>query len=190
MRLTDEVAAATLACLPDMTFGRMRMLVDHFGDVQRALAAVRTGRAAAAAVSVAEEPDTVAAKSFRRVAPTWRDHADPRPVAARIEHRGTHVWVEGSYPITDDLPDRPVVLLAEGDRPDALGSPRVGIVGTRAASPHGLADARDVGAFLAEAGVTVVSGMAIGIDAAAHDGALAAGPARGKRSRPLSGSSG
>jgi DNA processing protein len=51
----------------------------------------------------------------------------------------------------------------------------VGIVGTRAATPHGLADARELGAVLARAGVTVVSGLAIGIDGAAHEGALDAG---------------
>ncbi len=173
--LTDEVAAATLACLPDMTFGRMRALVDHFGDVRRALAGVRAGHAAS--LSLDPEPDTAAARNLRRVARTWPDHADPDAIAARIQRRGTHVWVEGGerYPIADPIPERPVVLLAEGERPDALASPRVAIVGTRAASPHGLADARDLGAFLGEAGVTVVSGMAIGIDAAAHDGAVAAG---------------
>ena len=44
-----------------------------------------------------------------------------------------------------------------------------------AATPHGLADARELGATLAEAGITVVSGMAIGIDGAAHEGAVEAG---------------
>ena len=69
------------------------------------------------------------------------------------------------------------MLLAEGERPDALDRPRVAVVGTRAATPHGLADARELGAALARAGVTVVSGLAIGIDAAAHEGALDAGGA-------------
>jgi DNA processing protein len=173
--ITDEVAAATLTCLPDMTFGRMRALVDHFGNVRHALAGVRAGHAAKLALDA--NPDTAAVRNLRRAARAWPEHADPQAIAHRIERRGTHVWVEGGerYPITDPIPDRPVVLLAEGERPDALASPRVAIVGTRAASPHGLADARELGAFLAEAGVTVVSGMAIGIDGAAHDGALAAG---------------
>ena len=67
------------------------------------------------------------------------------------------------------------MLLGEGERPDALDAPRVAIVGTRSATPHGLADARELGGFLADAGVTVVSGLAIGIDGAAHEGALDAG---------------
>ena len=65
-----------------------------------------------------------------------------------------------------------------------LAAPRVAIVGTRAATPHGLADARELGAHLADSGITVVSGLAIGIDAAAHEGALEAGGAWSGSSRP------
>ena len=66
--------------------------------------------------------------------------------------------------------------MAEGaPDPGVLAAPRVAVVGTRAATPHGLADARELGAHLAESGITVVSGLAIGIDAAAHEGALEAG---------------
>ena len=72
-------------------------------------------------------------------------------------------------------PEMPQTLFGEGVRPDALDQPRIAVVGTRAASPHGLADAREIGAFCARAGITVVSGLAIGIDAAAHEGALDAG---------------
>lgn len=96
---------------------------------------------------------------------------------AVCRERGTHVWrlADADYPIRDDVPDRPKVLLGEGARVDALHAPRVAIVGTRAASPHGLADAREIAGFLASSGVTVVSGLAIGIDGAAHEGAVAAG---------------
>ena len=89
------------------------------------------------------------------------------------------MWIAGDadYPIADPLPDLPAVLFGEGDAPEALAAPRVAIVGTRSATPHGLADARELGAFLAAAGVTVVSGLAIGIDGAAHEGALDAGGA-------------
>ena len=58
------------------------------------------------------------------------------------------------------------------------------IVGTRAATPHGLADARALGAYLAGHGVSVVSGLAIGIDGAAHTGALEGG-APDLRSGPI-----
>jgi DNA processing protein len=56
-----------------------------------------------------------------------------------------------------------------------LTSPAVTITGARASSDHGNATAADIGHELARAGVTVVSGGALGIDAAAHGGALAAG---------------
>jgi DNA processing protein len=90
----------------------------------------------------------------------------------------THRWARGrpGYPILDAelLPDMPAVLLGEGERPDAFEAPRVAIVGTRAATPLGLADAREIAAFCARAGITVVSGLALGIDAAAHEGAIEA----------------
>jgi DNA processing protein len=87
------------------------------------------------------------------------------------------VWLDGepAYPILEPLPEPPLCLLAEGDRPDALDAPRVAIVGTRSATPHGLADARELAGTLADAGVTVVSGLALGIDGAAHAGAVEAG---------------
>jgi DNA processing protein len=103
-------------------------------------------------------------------------------MAATLARRGTRVLLStaGGFPIGDGIPHRPAVLLAEGDRPEVLSAPRVAVVGTRAASPHGLADARRLGAFLGAAGISVVSGLAIGIDAAAHAGALAAvGPPAG-----------
>ncbi|MFI5283223.1 MAG: DNA-processing protein DprA, partial [Candidatus Dormibacterales bacterium] len=53
--------------------------------------------------------------------------------------------------------------------------PRVAIVGARRPSPYGEAVAEQLGADLARAGVTVVSGLALGVDAAAHRGALTAG---------------
>jgi DNA processing protein len=60
-------------------------------------------------------------------------------------------------------------------RLDGLARPCVAIVGTRAATPYGLRQARDFAATLGQAGCCVVSGLALGIDAAAHRGALEAG---------------
>ncbi|BDE05272.1 hypothetical protein WPS_05480 [Vulcanimicrobium alpinum] len=58
---------------------------------------------------------------------------------------------------------------------DGLAAPCVAIVGTRAPSDDGRRRARELAAALARAGVCVVSGLALGIDGAAHEGALAAG---------------
>jgi DNA processing protein len=72
------------------------------------------------------------------------------------------------------LADPPPVLLIRGDSAD-LGRPSIAIVGARAATSYGRGVARELGCALAEAGFVVVSGLARGIDAAAHKGALAAG---------------
>ncbi|MBU6281737.1 DNA-processing protein DprA [bacterium] len=78
------------------------------------------------------------------------------------------------------LADAPTALHLLGARAGELasGSPwpaAVAIVGARDATAYGLAVARDLGRRLAEAGVVVLSGLAVGIDAAAHRGALDAG---------------
>ena len=73
-----------------------------------------------------------------------------------------------------DLPDPPAVLFAIGDV-SLLRRPMVSIVGTRVATRSGLRVARHLGETVARAGAVVVSGMARGIDAEAHLGALEAG---------------
>jgi DNA processing protein len=77
------------------------------------------------------------------------------------------------YPqaLRDDRAAPPIASWA-GAMPDG---PAVAVVGTRRASPDGLEIARALGRGLAAAGVTVVSGMALGVDSAAHEGALQAG---------------
>lgn len=72
-------------------------------------------------------------------------------------------------------PDPPVLLHVAGD-PAALSCPRaLAIVGSRHATPQGLANARAFAAALAARGTAIVSGLAAGIDGAAHEGALQAG---------------
>jgi DNA processing protein len=79
------------------------------------------------------------------------------------------------YPrLLNELPDPPAVLFARGEIKSIDGL-AVAIVGTRHASRYGLKQAESLAASLARAGFTVVSGMARGIDTAAHRGALAAG---------------
>ncbi len=69
----------------------------------------------------------------------------------------------------------PAVLYARGVLPDLDSIPAVAVVGTRRASDAGRREAYSLAAGLAAGGMVVVSGGAVGIDAAAHSGALAAG---------------
>lgn len=77
-------------------------------------------------------------------------------------------------PLTD-LADPPAVLHIAGD-PDAIApAEAVAVVGARRATQYGLTVAEDLGRGLSAAGVSVVSGLALGVDSAAHAGALAGG---------------
>jgi DNA processing protein len=166
-----EVAAATLVCLPDMGPSRLRAVIERWPDPCAALAAVKAGRGADV---LAHDAPPFGAGARQELALRWATAAGALDLAPALTRRGTRVLLEGdaAYPIRDDIPDRPAVLLMEGSAPEVLDRPRVAIVGTRSASVHGLADAHELGSFLAGCGITVVSGLAIGIDAAAHEGAL------------------
>jgi DNA processing protein len=84
-------------------------------------------------------------------------------------------WGSSGYPPSlAELSDAPPVLALRGD-PAALSEPAVAIVGSRAASAYGLEVASRVARELAQAGLVIVSGLAFGIDAAAHEAALASG---------------
>jgi DNA processing protein len=71
-----------------------------------------------------------------------------------------------------EIPDPPLALFAAGDL-DLLDSPQVAIVGSRNPSPGGRRSAHDFARYLASAGLVITSGLAEGIDGAAHEGALA-----------------
>ncbi len=78
------------------------------------------------------------------------------------------------YPeLLSQLPDAPTALLLRGNT-QLLHSPQIAVVGSRNASPGGIENARQFSRFLAAAGISVTSGLARGIDSAAHQGALQA----------------
>jgi DNA processing protein len=96
-------------------------------------------------------------------------------VAAACESSGVAVMVlgHGGYPpaLARDS-QAPAVLFSTGDVSVLEGRPCVAVVGTRSATPYGLGVAAELGRGLACAGVVVVSGVALGVDAAAHAAAL------------------
>lgn len=96
----------------------------------------------------------------------------------------TQAWLQQPHnhfiPCTDpryppqllQLADAPAWLYVKGD-PDWLSRPMLAIVGSRHATPQGLRDATAFAQALSQAGFTIVSGLALGVDAAAHAGGLA-----------------
>ncbi|MBI2506757.1 MAG: DNA-processing protein DprA, partial [Candidatus Colwellbacteria bacterium] len=82
-----------------------------------------------------------------------------------------------NYPVLlEEIPNPPRQIYIRGPLPDP-GFPAVAIVGTRKATAVGIQTAEKIAARLAEAGLIIISGLAMGIDTAAHRGALGA---RGK----------
>lgn len=82
-------------------------------------------------------------------------------------------WQDPAYPAQlRDLTDAPAWLYVKGD-PEWLARPMLAIVGSRHATPQGLRDAHAFAQTLSEAGLTIVSGLALGVDTAAHEGGLA-----------------
>jgi DNA processing protein len=110
----------------------------------------------------------------RRIEPADRALLDVQ--LARVEREGwglVSLSDESYPPLLREIPDPPPVLFCAGD-PAVLARPAVCVVGARRCSRRGLANAATIARELSERGVHVVSGLARGIDAAAHEGALAA----------------
>ena len=93
---------------------------------------------------------------------------------ARERHRLV-TWGAPDYPpLLATIPDAPLVLFVDGD-PDALSLPQLAIVGSRNPTALGRDTAAQFAQHLAAAGMAITSGLALGIDAAGHRGALHAG---------------
>jgi DNA processing protein len=161
-------ALAALAGLDMMTVPRLQALLSHH-EPQEAYA-VAAGRATPAAPVRALMAPAVAAawreSAARRLPDEWAQRCHALNITALCERHP-------AFPAQLQLdPQPPAVLFVRGDL-DALGARRVGIVGTRNATQTGRDTAYGLGRGLAEKAVAVVSGLAKGIDGAAHRGALA-----------------
>ncbi len=127
---------------------------------------------------VAEHGSVAAAwESYDRKCSRAGGEVDWRGEFAKAKRYGVRILTpaDGEYPkIFHDAPGRPLALYVKGDVA-ALSKGAIAIVGTRRATPYGLDQARKFAEGLAADGWAIVSGLALGIDAAAHEGALAAG---------------
>ena len=121
-------------------------------------------------------PD-LAKRGGRRAAIRVASIADAEQELAAIARAGARVvsWGEADYPAPlGAIPDAPPILILRGDT-RLLHKPTVGLVGARNASANGVRIAREMASSLGEAGIVVASGLARGIDTAAHRGALKTG---------------
>ncbi len=81
-------------------------------------------------------------------------------------------WTDDRYPyLLRQIPDAPPILFVAGD-PKLLHTRQFAMVGSRNPTPTGLESARQFAAHLSQSGLTITSGLALGIDAASHKGAL------------------
>lgn len=143
----------------------MRKLIDHFGSAENALAAGRKRWTALglsrSLIRALEKPD----KSLLKGDLEW---------AAEPQHHLVG-WGSSSYPPQlAAISAPPPILYVIGD-PGHLLTAQLAIVGSRNPTPGGRELAGEFAAFAAGAGLTVTSGLALGVDAAAHAGALEGG---------------
>ncbi len=157
----------TLAMLPGIGPRTLANLLDHFESA----AAVLSASATELSQLVGVGPKMVHAIR------TASHHVSATAIASwcatndvSIVRRGTDLYPR----MLDDLIDAPPVLFIRGEVV-AADEIAVAIVGTRHATAYGLKQAGHLAYLLAKAGVTVVSGLARGIDAAAHEGAIDGG---------------
>jgi len=157
----------TLGLATGLRGNQLAALLDRFGS---------------AAGAVAAAPSDLRAMGLKRrtiediVAPDHRALARCNDWLACTDHRVV-TWTDPEYPhLLKSIYDPPVLLYVRGDA-DILNLPQLAIVGSRNATPGGCATARRFSAHLGQAGLCITSGLAIGIDACAHRGALDAGAA-------------
>lgn len=138
-----------------------RSLLDHYDSVSDALAAL---------------PE-LSAKGGRRRPIRIYDQERAEADLERADELGARfvAWGEPDYPaLLHHIDGSPPLICIKGDA-DVLGRPVLGIVGARNASALGRKLTRKIAGELGEAGFTVVSGLARGIDTAAHQGSLETG---------------
>lgn len=154
-----------LAHTPGVGPRAVARLIEHFGDPVRVLAAGRAeleaaGLRPALAEAVLNPRDAAADADLQ-----W------------AEQDGAHILTRDDPrypPLLAQLSVAPILLYLRGD-PGVLADPMLAIVGSRNPTPVGRETTREFAGHLAACGLTIVSGLAIGIDGAAHEGALAGG---------------
>ena len=159
-------ACIALNMIPQMGPVRLRRLLDAFGSAEKILLA-RTDQLAA----IDGVPRALADNISR-----WQEFADPSAELKKAADLGAHVITaeDDEYPSAlREIHDPPIVLYVRG-RLTERDRNAVAVVGSRKATHYATESAKKLSFQMAYAGLTVASGLARGIDTAAHQGALAA----------------
>jgi DNA processing protein len=152
-----------LEAVPGLGAENARRLLAHFGGIAAVFAAPLGALRAVLGDNLADAVRRAGQLDLPEPAAAWLAAPDAHFIAC----------TDPAYPpLLDDLPGAPAWLYVKGD-PAALRRPLLAIVGSRNATPQGRRDAAAFAQHLAEAGLTIVSGLAEGIDSAAHEGGLA-----------------
>ncbi|OYY95262.1 MAG: DNA protecting protein DprA [Hydrogenophilales bacterium 28-61-23] len=160
---TDAKLWLTLEAIPGLGPDAAQRLLQAYAGPEQILAASGA------------QLESVVGKSLARAIAQGVDAALLQPGLDWLAQPDNHLitWLDPAYPAAlRDLAAPPAWLYVKGD-PAWLSRPMLAIVGSRHASPQGLRDAEAFAQALSEAGLTIVSGLALGIDAAAHAGGLA-----------------
>ncbi len=166
----DDLFWLRLSLCPGVGARTAHRLLSSLGDIEHVFAAgeralVQAGLSRDAARWLSRTPDDTTAELLVR-SRDW--------LAAERHHLLTWSHPCFPHPLLESG-DAPLVLWANGDLA-CLERPALAIIGARQCTQGGAEDARRFAEALARAGVCIVSGLALGIDAAAHRGALDAGP--------------
>ncbi|KPD27894.1 MULTISPECIES: DNA-processing protein DprA [Pseudomonas aeruginosa group] len=152
--------------LPELGPIRFLRLIEAFGSASSALAAP-----AGAWRTLGLPAEAAAARRSAEV----RERAADALRWLEAPRRHLLMWDDPAYPaLLGEVSDAPPLLFVEG-APTALERPQLAMVGSRRASPAGLGSARSFARSLARGGFAITSGLALGIDGAAHEGALEVG---------------
>lgn len=159
----DSSAWLTLEAVPGLGPEAARRLLEGFASAQEVLQASHAHLAALVGHTLARGIETAAQTGPDETALHWLAQPDNHLLG----------WFDADYPAAlRDLAAPPAWLYVKGD-PAWLARPMLAIVGSRHATPQGQRDARAFAQALSEAGLTIVSGLAQGVDTAAHEGGLA-----------------
>ena len=165
----DELSAwLRLLTSPGIGRGTARQLLAAFGTPQGVFEASSAQRRTCADAITADALDAEPPRFASLLASTqaWLDGGAARDWIALGDPRYPQALLQTADP--------PLLLYTQG-RSELLNTPSLAIVGSRNPTPQGAENARAFAEHLGRAGLTIVSGMALGIDGAAHAGALAAG---------------